>query len=116
MKNTLSLTFWIYTIEKSLNDSWLSLVCYQADAGLLKAHLRMGTAYWKLGDLTAATEKYTYVAAQPSPPAEVFAKLDALKSFIHKKSLVFACLSALLSISSIDKAENLPISTCCKSA
>ena len=60
----------------------------QFDPTLLKAHMRAGTAHWKLGNLRAAAERYEHVCSQPAPPEGAANLLQELKQFVENKNKV----------------------------
>lgn len=60
----------------------------QLDPGLLKAHIRAGTAHWKLGELDAAAQRYAYVCGQPGAPQDAFTRRNELEQFVQSKAKV----------------------------
>lgn len=53
----------------------------QADPGLLKAQLRSGVSFWRLGMLEDARASFEGLASRPDAPADTAEKLAELQAF-----------------------------------
>lgn len=61
----------------------------QADATLLKAQIRAGTAYWRLGNFEAAADRYKAACSGAEAPQEAAQKLAALQDFAARVEQVW---------------------------